>query len=138
MIRFRSKVDTWLVLLVVAAAIAAVSGSFPLVAQGAPGALPIAVLVVLLTLALPAWLLAATYYELAGQELLIRSGPLRWRIDLTQIRSVTPSKSLISSPALSMDRLRIDYGRGQSVLISPADKAGFLRELEARRSSLSR
>ena len=54
MIRFRSKVDTWLVLLVVAAAIAAVSGSFPLVAQGAPGALPIAVLVVLLTLALPA------------------------------------------------------------------------------------
>jgi hypothetical protein len=33
---------------------------------------------------------------------------------------------------LSLDRLRIDYGRARSILISPEDARGFLNELERR------
>ena len=31
-----------------------------------------------------------------------------------------------------LDRLRIDYGRGRAIMISPEDKRGFLIELERR------
>jgi hypothetical protein len=38
------------------------------------------------------------------------------------------------APALSLDRLRIDYGDGRSLMISPADKQGFLCDFAARRA----
>jgi hypothetical protein len=41
----------------------------------------------------------------------------------------------LTSPAFSLDRLRIEYGRGRWIMISPRDKDGFLRELEVRRSA---
>lgn len=132
--KFRSKVDAWLVLLVIATGVLALTTSFPLILRGVPGAIPIAVVVFLSVVALPVWLLLSTLYWFEGDQLCIRSGPLRWRIPVSQIRAVTPSRSLLSSPALSMDRLRIDYGRHQSVLVSPLDKQGFLAELNARRA----
>lgn len=133
--RFRSKVDTWLVLLVLATGLLALSTSFPLIARGAPGAMPIAASVFAVVVGLPAWLIAATHYTFVGNELCIRSGPLQWHIPVGQIHEVTPTRSFLSGPALSMDRLRIDYGRYQSILVSPADRPGFLRELDARRAN---
>ncbi|MET0280853.1 MAG: PH domain-containing protein [Steroidobacteraceae bacterium] len=132
--RFRSKIDTWLILLVLATGLLALTTSLPLIVRGAPGAVPIATGVFAAVVGLPAWLIAATHYTFDGDSLDIRSGPLQWRIPISQIRAVTPTRSLLSSPALSMDRLRIDYGRYQSILVSPADKPGFLRELDARRA----
>jgi len=135
--RFHSKIDVWLVVLVAGAAVAALLGSASLLRTGVNGALPIAALTTLLVLGLPIWLLAATYYSFEGKVLRIQGGPFRWIVPIEQIRSVTPSRALWSSPALSLDRLRIDYGKGRWILISPADKEGFLRELSARRSDTS-
>ena len=48
------------------------------------------------------------------------------------IREVRPTTNPLSAPALSLDRLRIDYeegGRVRSLLVSPKDKEGFLQEL---------
>lgn len=42
----------------------------------------------------------------------------------------------LASPALSLDRLKIEYGQGHWIMISPRDREGFLRELESRRSAL--
>jgi hypothetical protein len=44
-----------------------------------------------------------------------------------------------SSPALSLDRLRVQFGRGwgKAVMISPADRNGFLDDL-ARKAGLNR
>jgi hypothetical protein len=39
----------------------------------------------------------------------------------------------LSSPACSLGRLRIEYGRSRSILISPKNREDFLRELEAHR-----
>ena len=135
--RFRSKIDIWLVVLVVIAGVAALLGSVSLLRSGASGALLVAAFTTLLTLALPIWLLAATYYSFEGNVLLIRGGPFRWSVPIDQIHTVTPSRALWSSPALSLDRLKIEYGMGRWILISPADKEGFLGELSARRSNNS-
>ena len=35
----------------------------------------------------------------------------------------------LSGPALSLDRLRIDYGRGRSLLVSPKERERFVSEL---------
>ncbi|RZJ55116.1 MAG: hypothetical protein EON49_21085, partial [Acidovorax sp.] len=85
-----------------------------------------------LTLVLPLWLLLDTSYTLTAEELLVRSGPLRWRIALGDVREVLPSRSWVSSPALSLDRLRIRYGQGRSILISPREKQRFIDALRER------
>jgi len=62
--------------------------------------------------------------------LLVRSGPFRWRVPIADIVRITPTTNALSSPALSLDRLRIEYGRGSAIMISPRDKDQFLRDLE--------
>jgi hypothetical protein len=70
---------------------------------------------------------------LSAERLRVRCGPFQWLIPITDIASVVPTQSPTSSPAASLDRLRIDYGQGRSILISPEPRAEFLRQLEHRR-----
>ena len=43
----------------------------------------------------------------------------------------------VASPACSLDRLQIRYGKSRlGMMISPQDKAGFLRDLVARSPGL--
>ena len=99
-------------------------------------------LTVLQNVALPLWLLLDTNYTVTADTLQIRSGPFRWRIALSDVREVSPSRSWVSSPALSLDRVRIRYGVGRSILVSPREKQRFidsLRELfvEVRENATS-
>jgi hypothetical protein len=68
-----------------------------------------------------------------GPILLVRSGLLRYEIPLAQISEVRPSPEAWSSPAWSLDRLKVVYptrsGFHRSLLISPRDRDGFLDEL---------
>ncbi|MBT9392728.1 PH domain-containing protein [Hymenobacter sp. NST-14] len=79
------------------------------------------------------WLLRYTYYEVQPdqQNLRIVSGPMVWQVPVTTITSITTTHNPLSSPALSLDRLRVRYGTSDAVLISPADKAGLLAALRA-------
>jgi membrane protein YdbS with pleckstrin-like domain len=133
MLRFRSKVDSWLVLLVVATGALAIAACAPMIRIGSGGAIAIAAGLVALVVGFPAWLLSATHYTLEEQALKIRGGPFRWTIPYRDITDVKPSRSPLSSPALSLDRLRIEYG-GKSIMISPVDRASFIQELDSRRA----
>ena len=82
--------------------------------------------------ALAIWITFTTYYELEHDALVAHSGPFSWRIPLAEITAVRPSDSSKSGPAMSMDRLEINYGGHRSLLISPADQAGFLAMLHRR------
>jgi hypothetical protein len=128
---FRSKVDGWLVVLLVAGLILPLSFVvLPLVAAGGPKILvPLALL--LPVAGFVVWILAATRYTIEGRTLTVRSGPFRWRIEIDAIESVQPSRNPLSSPALSIDRLEIRRGGRLAMLVSPADKAAFLRALAA-------
>lgn len=80
------------------------------------------------------WMLLGTCYTIDGTTLAIYFGPFRRTITLRDIHSITPTRNPRSSPALSLDRLRIDYGAHRFIMISPREKEAFLRDIERRRS----
>lgn len=130
--RFSSKIDLWLWALITLTAAVCVAA---VVMTGLQGPLVGAVTMLaicLLALALPLWVVLRTDYELAEKDLLIRSGPFRWRVPLDRIASVAPSRNWVSAPALSLQRLRIAYGKASAILISPRDPTKFLEELKRR------
>lgn len=133
---YRSKIDTWIVVVLVFSVVASLGGAVTALSV-APTAVAwlIALLVLAVGAALPAWLFTSTYYRIDGDTLYVRSGPVRLRVPIREIVSITPTNNPLSSPALSLDRLRIDYGRGNSVMISPREKQEFMRSLEAARGS---
>lgn len=130
---FESKLDTWLLAVLAAAAIVAV---FAVGLSASAGEMSwfAGLVTVLVSAALPAWIVASTRYELSDTCLRVSCGPFRWRIAVMDIKAVTPTRSPLSSPALSLDRLRIEYGAGRAIMISPSDKDAFIRALQERRS----
>jgi len=132
---FRSKVDRWLVALIAAI----VGGAFVFVVIGiARDGGPKAALLAAVLLAVVGLFIITTFrstrYEIEGNTLTVRSNFLRWRIDIHSIDDVTPTHDPISSPALSLDRLRIHYwkdGGGRELLVSPAEKEAFVEALRA-------
>lgn len=135
-LKFVSKVDGWL------AALMLVAGSMSLMAialvmqRGAAYGVTAALLIGIPAIALPVWVFLQTDYQLTDEELLVRSGPLRWRVPLRDIQTIKPSRSWLSSPALSLDRLRIDCGRGRSLLVSPQEKERFLSAIKIRQATV--
>lgn len=130
---YRSKTDAWLVALLAAAMAVSLYAAFAVVSAGSPSTWWVAALTAGLGVGLPLWLLLSTHYTLESRQLIVRSGPLKWRIALADITAITPTSNPLSSPALSLDRLRIDYGVGRSLMVSPRDKAQFLRAIEVAR-----
>jgi hypothetical protein len=132
---YESRVDTWLAGVLILGVIAAVTAAVSLIWFVVPPRPLAAAVIGLLGAALPLWVMLSTRYALTDSTLLVSSGPFRWRVPVQEIRGITPTRSPLSSPALSLDRLRIEYGRGSWLMISPRDKDGFLRELAVRRGS---
>lgn len=130
MTRFRSKVDSWLALILVAAVAVQIWALVALV-RANPSALitGVSILIMAAGILLIASILMRTYYTVADGVLEIVSGIFRWSIPIVDITKVTTSSSPVSSPALSLDRLRIDYRVHKHILVSPQDKAGFLRAI---------
>lgn len=52
------------------------------------------------------------------------------RIDINTIRKIEATKSMLSSPALSLDRLEVFYNKFDSVIISPQNKEDFIAALQ--------
>ena len=72
------------------------------------------------------WIMLGTWYFVDREVLKVVCGPIRWRIPLDEITSVERTRSPLSSPALSLDRLLIRYGKRRRIMVSPDDKDGFL------------
>ena len=73
----------------------------------------------------------STFYIITEEELIIRCGIFyKLVIKITDIRKISESNELISSPALSIDRLEILYNRFDTILISPKKKYEFLQSIE--------
>lgn len=81
-------------------------------------------------------LLITTRYTLTADALLVRSSIFRWRVPLATIERVYPTRNPLSSPALSLNRLAIRYGRFGYLLISPEDRAAFVGALLARNPAI--
>jgi hypothetical protein len=128
-LRFSSKIDRPLL---IAGMLPLGAGTIGCAILGAKFHEPIGWVVsflLLIAVCFVAWIYLATYYEVNGSQLYIRSGPFTWQIATDEIHSVLPSGSMLSSPALSLDRLEIQYGRRRSILVSPAQRSAFLEAL---------
>lgn len=79
-----------------------------------------------------AWIWFGTGYTITATELIIQSGPLRWRIKLDDIEHVKATRNWYSSAALSLDRLEIKYARLGAVYVSPKDREAFLALMRER------
>lgn len=136
--RFPSKRDSWLSVLLWVGAVASIAGGLSQLALAASILVRMLVLAMLLgTASLMLWVLYGTHYTFAEDELDIRSGPFRFRVPLAQVVSAEPSRNPLSSPACSLDRLLIRYGR-RRILVSPEDRREFLETLARRGSGLVR
>ena len=131
---YRSAVDAWLWVVLAGAVAVVVLTCGALLVAGDGAARAIGLVSALIGGGLPIWVLTSTSYTLTPTDLLVRSGPFRWRRPIADITAVTPTRNPLSSPALSLDRLRIETRGDAPLMISPADRAGFLADLEARRA----
>lgn len=131
--KFRSKIDLWLgtLIVVVAVIVFRVAYSIALKPYGFVEAFPL----VAIGAALPLWVLASTSYDVINANLWIRSGPFKWKISILSISKIEPTTSWVSSPALSVNRLKIEYGKGKTILISPNETDKFLHVI---RESIAR
>jgi len=72
-----------------------------------------------------------TSYTITENTLQVRSGLIKYApIDIASIKSVEKTNSLYSSPAPSFDRIRISYKKYNEVIVSPKDKAQFIKDLQ--------
>ena len=70
-------------------------------------------------------------YSLSEDELFVKNGFSTQSIPLKDITHIIPTNSMLSAPALSLDRIEIKY-KGGSIVISPKDKEGFYRAIQER------
>ena len=135
--RFRSEVSVGLLaipVLALALAPLAVIGAVPRSEQAravlilSVALFPVVVFIV--------WMYLTTDYRVEGNELMIRSGPFRWRVDLKSVGRLRATRSPLSAPALSFNRIEVEYGQS-SILVSPADRRGFIRAILTRAPNVS-
>ena len=131
--KFRSKIDWWihLVLALLPAATVCLCAVFALEGGGMIVIVILYFLLINLILIVPVW--AGTYYVLDEHELRVKCGvgkPLK--ILYRSIGGIRETKSALASPALSLDRVEIVYGRYGRVLVSPRDKQEFMRRLDSK------
>ena len=130
MSRHRSKVDWWVWVLTALALVVGVSYvALGLVVRRLPWWI---VGIYALSAALVVSVSLPLDYDISEGRLTVRMGLVRWHIPLESIRGAAPSNAPWKAPAMSMDRMRIEYrqdGMDRSILISPADKGLFLDDL---------
>jgi hypothetical protein len=125
---FRSKVDWWLVFLAFGLPFLPVVLNWT---QPGQVAAPI-VWILAAVLGIAVIVLFPIRYVIEGRTISVQCGLIRWEyaaFDVDEVRSVRPTHNPLASAALSLDRLNVDLGFRGNVLISPKNKAGFLRAL---------
>lgn len=133
--KFRSKIDWWLLLIFIVTTAIIVMKIYEenhnySLASNFPHLIFYSLIILVI------WLpIFNTYYVVENNTLVIKSLVFRWKININDITQIEPTHNPLSSPALSLDRLKIYYmknGEVTSVMISPKDKETFLQAINKR------
>lgn len=126
-----SRYDTWLRVILWITNLMMLGCVALLVRDGDPASLAVAVFGAAVVAGV-LWMQFATYYRIDGDALFVRCGPLRWTIPLDAITSVTSTDDPTAGPALSLQRVRVQFtknGRADEIFISPDDRDGFIEAI---------
>lgn len=129
---FNSKMDLWILILILTVVAACLWGIGKIWDADSVILWPVAVILALGIL-VPVWMLASLKYFLSDDKLRVRCGPFKWQIAINDISRISPTNDAKSSPAMSLDRLLIEYGDSHQLMISPEPREEFLRQIEFRR-----
>ncbi|HTR00062.1 MAG TPA: PH domain-containing protein [Candidatus Acidoferrum sp.] len=122
---FKSKIDSWIYLVIAVEVIAIIAAIVLVLKVRGPAGLPGIVAPAVIGLGVPLWLLYSIRYEVTADKLIVRAAWKTWEIPKVSIQTLKPSRSMLSSPALSLDRLEIRYDNDDVLLVSPQDKQAF-------------
>ena len=129
MLNFQSKKDIWLAVLIWGVIILMF---FMMITEQ-----NIVVYIVgILNNALLLWLWFGTSYKIDDENLIVKSGPFKSTIDIKSIKKLRATKTLLAGPALSIDRIEIQYKRYDSVIVSPKEKNKFIESLLSKNKSI--
>jgi hypothetical protein len=126
---FRSKVDWWLILILLSIL------GIPMAVQWGQltaGSVPSSLWTPMVVVAALAIAFVPIRYVIEGETVSIKCGIIGWEhsaFHVQEVLSIKESYDVLAAPALSLDRLSVDLGFRGQLLISPKDKAGFLRAL---------
>ncbi len=85
---------------------------------------------VLIIVALLLFVSKTTRYVISENQLTVKC---MWivndRIDIDKIRKIEKTNSILSSPALSLDRIAVKFNKYDEIYISPKEKQAFLDSL---------
>ena len=72
-----------------------------------------------------------TQYTIENNNLKIKCGLFSYKpIQIDDIKEISKTRNIISSPAPSFDRIEIKYGKFNEIIISPKNKFDFANELK--------
>ena len=131
-LRFESKVDVWLVALVVASFALPVVLAISNAMRSGWGE---ATLILLIGVVPPALLVGFVFrntYYVITDEAIIANCLFRRTVPLASVISLRPTRNPLSAPALPLDRIEIVSDSAGSLLVSPKDKNAFVRAVVAR------
>ena len=87
-------------------------------------------LMVVLIFALIVHMFLKTEYTIDENKIHIKCGFFKYKpIAIKDIKEISKSSSVMSSPAASFDRIEIKYGKFEEIIISPRNKVEFARYL---------
>ncbi len=124
---YKSKIDTWLVIII---AVAIIIPLFPVLYDEYYW---IALFIMIIYLILAGIPLFYTRYKIINTTLTVRCGYLpKQQYDITKITKITPTNTIESSPAASLDRIAIYFEkRHNPLIISPKNKRDFIETLSS-------
>ena len=77
------------------------------------------------------YLMVSIKYEINESQLIIHQAMGKMVIDINTIKSIEPTHTILSAPASSLNRLRINYNKYDDIVISPRRKEEFIRQLQS-------
>lgn len=70
-------------------------------------------------------------YIIYGNYLLIENKPIQSkRYNLCDLIQIQQTHDCISSPAASLDRIRLTFEKGENIIISPQNQKEFIRQIQ--------
>jgi hypothetical protein len=128
---YKSKVDWWLAPLLAIPTVVSLVVAASTFKTGVPMEMAWGFGSLLLVAGVYFGLVFPMRYGIGGDRLTIRFGICRQHVVLANILEVRPTRNPLSSPALSLDRLHIQFGSGffKAIMISPAQRESFLMDL---------
>jgi hypothetical protein len=132
--RFRSRRDIWVSLVIYGTVAILIIPLFLLVNSGASVGVIIMAIFCIAVVGLLLWIYYGTYYIIDNTHIKYFSGPIRGKIEIEKIHTIIKDKNLYTGlrPATAMKGLVVKYGKYDEIYFSPDTNESFIEELRRR------